>query len=73
MRDPGDTALGGAEGAAKTLRQKGPVLDEAPESITHRRGNLPRQGGESFRLVTEAQTLPAKLQGPVSLCVFMGP
>ena len=32
MMEPGDTACSGAEGAAETLRQRGPVLDETPES-----------------------------------------
>jgi hypothetical protein len=45
MKRPGDAALGGgAEGAAKTLRHKGPVLDETPESeLAPKRQSVPAE------------------------------
>lgn len=56
---------GGAEGAAKTLRHKGPVLDETPESeVAPKRQSAPLAENLSG-YVTEAQTL-AYAQGSVS-------
>lgn len=49
VEKPGGARASGAEGARKTLRQKGPVFDETPES-EGRTEEAIRPGGESFRL-----------------------
>ena len=65
MIDPGETAAGGAEGAARTLRQKervGTILRKGPrkrnpEGATDLSAWAPTTSWESLRAITEAQNL----------------